>query len=81
MLGSRTPQNNSSKTAPEPPEGELDELDVVAVVPGAHAQAVNFFMRLGKGEDKERWFTNVVNVALVLICGMKSEVVLCVEAG
>ena len=60
---------------------ELDELDVVDVVPGAHVEVEKFAIRLGERETKERCPTTVVEVEVVLICGMKSEVVLCVEAG
>ena len=59
----------------------LDELDVVDVVPGTQTQAERRTMHVIKVGEKERWFAKVVGVEPVLICGVKNEVVSCVEAG
>ena len=60
--------------------GELVGLDVVDVVLYARAQPKGFVMRLGEREDNGGWFT-VVGAVLVLICGVRIEIVLYVDAG
>ena len=60
---------------------DLDELDVVDVVAGAHAQTESFNILLSERKGKWRWFAIVVSVVLVLIRGVRRETALCVEAG
>ena len=60
---------------------QLDEVDVVEIVTGTQAQAERCTMHVIKVGEKGRWFAKVVSVEPVLICGVKNEVVSCVEAG
>ena len=61
---------------------DLDELDVVDVVAGAHGQVEIFNTHLSGGRGREwGWFGVVVSVVFVLVRRVRNENALCVEAG
>ena len=61
---------------------DLDELDVVDVVAGAHGQIEIFNIPLSGGRGREwGWFGVVFGVVFVSVRRVRNENALCVEAG
>ena len=61
---------------------DLDELDVVDVVAGAHGQTEIFKIHLSGGRGREwGWFGVVFGVVFVSVRRVRSESALCVDAG
>ena len=61
---------------------DIDELDAVDVVAGAHGQAEIFNIHLSEGRGRKwRWFGIVVSVVFVLVRRVGNENALCVKAG
>ena len=61
---------------------DLDELDVVDVVAGAHGQIQIFNIHLSRGRGREwGWFGVVFGVVFVSVRRVRNESALCVVAG